>query len=175
MSIYGAKGLAWVKVNELEKGAGGFSLRLSKFLGTSDHGDYGSAGRCQWRHHFFGADRANVVNESMGALRVKLGHDLGLLEKKWAPLWVVDFNVRGVGRWLLTAIHHPFTSPSCSPEDLLTKPAKALSKAYDMVLNGTELGGGSIRIHDGKCKKPSSKFWGLTKKPKTSLVSCWML
>lgn len=163
VSIYGAKGLAWVKVNELEKGAEGLQSPIIKFLGDqATMAIMDRLGVANGDIIFFGADRANVVNESMGALRVKLGHDLGLLEKKWAPLWVVDFPMfEELEDGSLTAIHHPFTSPSCSPEDLLTKPAKALSKAYDMVLNGTELGGGSIRIHDGKMQKTVFKILGI--------------
>ena len=98
---------------------------------------------------FFGADKARIVNEAMGALRVKLGHDFGLVERGWKPLWVTDFPMfewdDKINRWF--AIHHPFTAPNCSREELLANPGQALSRAYDMVLNGTELGGGSIRIH----------------------------
>ena len=97
---------------------------------------------------FFGADKARIVSEALGALRIKLGHDLELLTSEWAPLWVVDFPMfeeDDEGR--LSALHHPFTAPQCSPEELKANPATALSRAYDMVLNGTELGGGSIRIH----------------------------
>ena len=99
---------------------------------------------------FFGADKARIVNEAMGALRVKLGHDFGLVERGWKPLWVTDFPMfewdDKTNRWF--AIHHPFTAPNCSREELLANPGQALSRAYDMVLNGTELGGGSIRIHN---------------------------
>jgi len=97
---------------------------------------------------FFGADRARVVNEALGALRVKVAHDVGLVNEGWAPLWVVDFPMfeeDGKGGW--TPLHHPFTAPSCSVEELTANPGTALSRAYDMVLNGCELGGGSIRIH----------------------------
>ncbi len=99
---------------------------------------------------FFGADKATVVNEALGALRVKLGHDRGLLEGDWQPLWVVDFPMfekePHTGRW--TALHHPFTAPKEDQLDSLeTDPGACLSRAYDLVLNGTELGGGSIRIH----------------------------
>ena len=97
---------------------------------------------------FFGADKTTVVNEARGALRCKLGEDLNLYTCEWAPLWVGDFPMfekNDKGQW--TALHHPFTAPSCSPEALEKDPGSALSQAYDMVLNGTELGGGSIRIH----------------------------
>ncbi|MEC8483254.1 MAG: amino acid--tRNA ligase-related protein, partial [Pseudomonadota bacterium] len=97
---------------------------------------------------FFGADKESIVNEALGALRCKLGADLDLYTCEWAPLWVVDFPMfEETPDGGVTAIHHPFTAPSCSPEDLKANPLTALSQAYDMVLNGTELGGGSIRIH----------------------------
>lgn len=103
---------------------------------------------------FFGAGKASVVNESIGALRIKLGHDLDMVKGDWAPLWVVDFPMfeeEDNGGW--TPLHHPFTAPSCDPEMLQKDPGAALSRAYDMVLNGTELGGGSIRIHDTEMQK----------------------
>jgi len=155
VSIYGARGLAWIKVNELEKGAEGLQSPIVKFLGEdvalaimeklgAQNGDI----------IFFGADKAKIVNEALGALRCKIGEDLDLYTCKWAPMWVVDFpmfeELDGGG---LTAIHHPFTSPSCTPEELKAHPEKALSRAYDIVLNGTELGGGSIRIHDAEMQR----------------------
>ena len=154
VGIYGAKGLAWIKVNELAKGIEGLQspivknmtnvvLEMMERLGAQD-GDI----------VFFGAGKASVVNESIGALRVKLGHDLDMVEGEWAPLWVVDFPMfeeDDNGSW--TALHHPFTAPSCDPESLEKAPGEALSRAYDMVLNGTELGGGSIRIHDPEMQK----------------------
>ena len=97
---------------------------------------------------FFGADQARVVNEALGALRIKVAEQLDMVAAGWAPLWVVDFPMfedDGGGKW--TPLHHPFTAPSCSAEDLAADPGTALSRAYDMVLNGCELGGGSIRIH----------------------------
>jgi aspartyl-tRNA synthetase len=151
VSIYGAKGLAWIKVNELEAGVEGLQSPILKFIPDdivmqlmdrlgAENGDI----------IFFGADKAAIVNESLGALRVKLGEDLNLYTCEWAPLWVVDFPMfEEDGEGGLTPLHHPFTSPSCSIEELTANPAQALSRAYDMVLNGTELGGGSIRIHDG--------------------------
>src|SRR5690606_33446637 len=150
VSIYGARGLAYIKVNDKTNLEEGLQSPIVKFLPTSvrqsllerlsaENGDI----------IFFGADSANVVTEALGALRCKLGQDLNLYTCKWAPLWVVDFpmfeEVDGGG---LAALHHPFTSPSCSPEELEASPATALSRAYDMVLNGTELGGGSVRIHN---------------------------
>ena len=98
---------------------------------------------------FFGADSTRVVSDGLGALRVKLGHDLNLLTHQWAPLWVVDFPMfEDAGDGHVAALHHPFTAPTVDADTLKTKPLDALSRAYDMVLNGTELGGGSIRIHD---------------------------
>ncbi len=148
---YGAKGLAWVKVNDVAAGRDGLQSPIVKFLPDeaisaiiertgSQNGDL----------LFFGAGDRVMVNESMGALRVKLGHDRGLVAEGWAPLWVVDFpmfewNPKD-NRW--DALHHPFTSPNTeNPDELAANPGDMLSRAYDMVLNGTELGGGSVRIH----------------------------
>ena len=97
---------------------------------------------------FFGADQERVVNEALGALRIKVAEDRGMITEGWSPLWVVDFPMfeeDGNGQW--TPLHHPFTAPSCSADELAANPGQALSRAYDMVLNGCELGGGSIRIH----------------------------
>lgn len=151
VAIYGAKGLAYIKVNALEKGLEGLQSPILKFLPETvvqvilerteaKNGDL----------IFFGADKAQVVNEALGALRAKVGHDLGLAKAGWKPLWVVDFPMferdDEENRW--KALHHPFTSPADGHEDLLeTDPERALSKAYDMVLNGSEIGGGSVRIH----------------------------
>ena len=151
VAIYGAKGLAYIKVNALEKGLEGLQSPILKFLpeaavkvilertGAKD-GDL----------IFFGADKAKVVNEALGALRAKVGHERGLSEPGWKPVWVVDFPMfewdEEENRW--QALHHPFTAPADGHEDLLeSEPGKALSKAYDMVLNGSEIGGGSVRIH----------------------------
>ncbi|MCA3132697.1 MAG: aspartate--tRNA ligase, partial [Rhodocyclaceae bacterium] len=152
VAIYGAKGLAYVKVNDWAKGMEGLQSPILKFLpepvvlnvmertGAED-GDV----------IFFGADRAKVVNDAMGALRAKIGHDHGLASKEWKPLWVMDFPMFDWNeedkRW--DALHHPFTSPQDGHEGFLdTDPGKAQAKAYDMVLNGWEIGGGSVRIHD---------------------------
>ena len=98
---------------------------------------------------FFGADKAKIVNDALGALRCKIGADLDLYTKAWAPLWVVDFPMFELnGDVRLNSLHHPFTMPSCTIEELKANPEAALSRAYDMVLNGMELGGGSIRIHN---------------------------
>ncbi len=149
VSIYGARGLAWIKVNELAKGVEGLQSPIVKFLGAevslqlmervgANDGDI----------VFFGADKGKIVSEALGALRCKIGEDLNLYQSEWAPLWVVDFPMfEETNDGSLTAIHHPFTAPSCTPEELSAHPETALSRAYDMVLNGCELGGGSIRIH----------------------------
>ncbi len=150
VSIYGAKGLAWIKVNEIENGVNGLQSPIIKFLGDevtmaimdrlgAENGDI----------VFFGADKEKVVSEALGALRIKVGEDLEMSQCEWAPLWVVDFPMfEETSDGGLTALHHPFTAPSCTPEELKADPLNALSRAYDMVLNGCELGGGSIRIHD---------------------------
>ena len=156
VKIYGAKGLAWIKVNDKAKGRDGLQSPIVKNLhdaalvailertGAQD-GDL----------VFFGADKAKIVNDSIGALRLKVGHSTfgkahGLFENRWAPVWVVDFPMFEYDdeemRW--TAVHHPFTSPKDGHEEYMDgNPGKCLSKAYDMVLNGWELGGGSVRIH----------------------------
>ena len=151
VKIYGAKGLAYIKVNDLAKGVEGLQSPILKFLPpatvnaildrtSAQNGDL----------IFFGADRAKVVNESLGALRVKVGHEHGHFDAGWRPLWVVDFPMfewdEDEKRW--GAMHHPFTSPADGHEDLLaSNPAAARAKAHDMVLNGWEIGGGSVRIH----------------------------
>lgn len=161
---YGAKGLAWIKVNDVAAGREGLQSPIVKFLpdealdailqrtGT-ETGDL----------LFFGAGDAKMVNESMGALRVQLGHDLNMVAREWKPLWVVDFpmfewNDREE-RW--DALHHPFTAPSCSVEELQNKPGESLSRAYDMVLNGCELGGGSVRIHNAEMQQSVLKILGI--------------
>jgi aspartyl-tRNA synthetase len=148
---YGAKGLAYIKVNERARGREGLQSPIIKFLG-----DAALAGILERTHAadndliFFGADRATVVNDALGALRLKVGQDLKLLVPGWRPLWVVDFPMfewdAAERRW--TAMHHPFTAPqSDDPAALRAAPAAALARAYDMVLNGSEVGGGSVRIH----------------------------
>ena len=151
VGIYGAKGLAYVKVNDLGQGRDGLQSPILKFLpdGAVD-GILQRTGAQNGDLIFFGADKATVVNEAIGALRVRLGHDLGLMQGEWRPLWVVDFPMfewdAGESRW--QALHHPFTAPKADHVELLdSAPGDTLSRAYDMVLNGTEVGGGSIRIH----------------------------
>ncbi len=149
VSIYGAKGLAWIKVNELEKGVEGLQSPIIKFLGDDVTMNIMSRiGAANGDIVFFGADKETIVNEALGALRCKVGEDLNLYTCDWAPLWVVDFPMfEETDNGSLTALHHPFTAPTCSPEELEANPSQALSRAYDMVLNGYEVGGGSVRIH----------------------------
>ncbi|NLY58642.1 MAG: aspartate--tRNA ligase [Gammaproteobacteria bacterium] len=149
VSIYGAKGLAYIKVNERAKGVEGLQSPIVKFIPEDNLNTIlDRVGAVDGDIVFFGADKEKIVSEALGALRIKLGHDLELLTCEWAPLWVVDFPMfEENDDGSLTALHHPFTAPKCSPEDLKGNPQAALSRAYDMVLNGTELGGGSIRIH----------------------------
>ncbi len=150
VSIYGAKGLAYIKVNDLSNGIDGLQSPIVKYASNEIWSSVlAKTGAQVGDLIFFGADKADIVNEAMGALRVKLGHDLKLLQGEWKPVWVVDFPMfawdEKSGRY--NAIHHPFTAPSCSVEDLVANPGAALSRAYDLVLNGTEVGGGSIRIN----------------------------
>jgi aspartyl-tRNA synthetase len=150
VGIYGAKGLAYIKVNDRNGGIDGLQSPIVKFAPAEVwESVLTKTGAQTGDLIFFGADKASVVNEAMGALRVKLGHDLNLLEGDWKPVWVVDFPMfewdDKSQRW--NAIHHPFTAPSCSVEELQANPGAALSRAYDLVLNGTEVGGGSIRIN----------------------------
>lgn len=165
VGIYGAKGLAYIKVNDLAAGRDGLQSPILKFLPDdvveaimqrvgAETGDL----------VFFGADKTSVVNESLGALRVKVGQDLDMVEHGWRPLWVVEFPMfewdDKSERW--HALHHPFTAPRESDVGLLeTDPEKCLSRAYDMVLNGTELGGGSIRIHQTEIQKKVLELLGI--------------
>ncbi|MDZ7787315.1 MAG: aspartate--tRNA ligase [Halofilum sp. (in: g-proteobacteria)] len=162
---YGAKGLAYIKVNERGQGREGLQSPILKFLPDDvietllEHtaatgGDL----------IFFGADKARVVNDALGALRVKVGHDRGFVQRAWCPLWVVDFPMfewdDSTNAW--TPLHHPFTAPAVNnPDELRAHPKQALSRAYDMVLNGTELGGGSIRIHDRGLQEAALEVLGI--------------
>lgn len=164
VSIYGARGLAWIKVNDIDAGVEGLQSPILKFMPEdvvaqmmqrleAANGDI----------IFFGADKTRIVNESLGALRIKVAEDQGLVAEGWAPLWVVDFPMfeeDGDGGW--TPLHHPFTAPSCSPEELASDPENALSRAYDMVLNGCELGGGSVRIHQRDMQETVFKILGIS-------------
>ncbi len=166
VAIYGARGLAYIKVNEKGLGREGLQSPIVKFIpdealavildrtGAED-GDL----------IFFGADKAKVVNEALGALRVKVAQDMGLVNRGWQPLWVVDFPMfeydDDAQRW--TALHHPFTSPNTDdPQELLDNPGESLSRAYDMVLNGTELGGGSARIHSQAMQESVFQLLGIS-------------
>ena len=149
---YGAKGLAYIKVNDVDAGPDGLQSPILKFLPDETvKGILERTGAKSGDLIFFGADKARVVNDALGALRVKVGEDRGLVAEGWAPLWVIDFPMfekdKTTKRW--TALHHPFTAPSVNDANALKADAgNALSRAYDMVLNGSEIGGGSIRIHD---------------------------
>jgi aspartyl-tRNA synthetase len=151
VGIYGAKGLAYIKVNDIGSGRDGLQSPILKFLpDAAVDGIMQRTGAQDGDLVFFGADKETIVNEAIGALRVKLGHDLALMSDEWQPLWVVDFPMfewdEGEGRW--QALHHPFTAPKAEHVDSLqSTPGECLSRAYDMVINGTEVGGGSIRIH----------------------------
>ncbi len=156
VKIYGAKGLAYIKVNDWSQGREGLQSPIVKNLDDNALGEIiARTGARNGDIIFFGADKAKVVNDAIGALRIKIGHSAfgrknGLFEDRWAPLWVIDFPMFEFDeegqRW--SAVHHPFTSPKDGHEDLMdTAPEKCLAKAYDMVLNGIEMGGGSVRIH----------------------------
>ena len=158
VGIYGAKGLAYIKINE-----DGPSSPIIKFLGKevtqkvikqtqAETGDI----------IFFGADKTKIVNEALGNLREKLAYDLDLFDKEWAPIWVFDFPMFDVeDDGSLNAIHHPFTAPSGDIKDLLDNPENILSRAYDLVINGSEVGGGSIRIHQSDMQKKVLKLLGI--------------
>ncbi len=167
VSRYGARGLAYIKVNELAKGVEGLQSPILKFLPDEVAMEImARTGAEDGDLVFFGADKTHIVNESLGALRVKLGMDRGLVEDGWRPLWVVDFPMfewddKDGGRW--QALHHPFTAPAVdSPEELAANPGDTLSRAYDMVLNGTEVGGGSIRIHSPQMQAEVFKILGIS-------------
>jgi aspartyl-tRNA synthetase len=148
---YGAKGLAYIKVNDAAAGREGLQSPILKFLpDAAIRGIMERTGAADGDLVFFGADKARVVSDALGALRVRLGEDRGLVTEGWQPLWIVDFPMferdRHTQRW--TSLHHPFTAPSVDDiAELGNAPGEILSRAYDMVLNGSELGGGSIRIH----------------------------
>jgi aspartyl-tRNA synthetase len=162
---YGAKGLAYIKVNEVAKGRDGLQSPILKFL--PDATVAGLVARLGLRDNdvvFFGADKRKVVNDSLAALRVRIGRDLGLVRPGWFPLWVVDFPMfewdPKEKRW--AALHHPFTAPSIDDVAALeANPGAALSRAYDMVLNGNEIGGGSIRIHRSELQSAVFRILGI--------------
>ncbi|MDB4026053.1 aspartate--tRNA ligase [Candidatus Thioglobus sp.] len=158
VSIYGAKGLAYIKIND-----DGPSSPIIKFLGddvTQQVIDLTEAKKGDII--FFGADKSKIVNEALGSLREKLAKDLNLFDKEWAPIWVIDFPMFDVSDdGSLNAIHHPFTAPSVDTKTLLENPEKSLSRAYDLVINGSEVGGGSIRIHKSEMQKTVLKLLGI--------------
>ena len=156
VKIYGAKGLAYIKVNDVAKGRDGLQSPIVKNLHDGAIAEViARTGAKDGDLIFFGADKAKVVNDAIGALRIKIGHSEfgrknGLFEDRWAPLWVVDFPMFEFDEESerYTAVHHPFTAPKDGHEDwMVTAPEKCISKGYDMVLNGWEMGGGSVRIH----------------------------
>ena len=163
VGIYGAKGMPWIKVNDIDKGLEGLQSPILKFLSE----DVVSAllARVNAKSGdiiFFGSDTKAVVSEALGALRLKLGEDLDLLEGDWKPLWVVDFPMFEEIDGRMHALHHPFTAPTnLTPEQLEANPIGALSDAYDMVLNGCELGGGSVRIHDQAMQSAAFRILGI--------------
>ena len=164
VGIYGAKGLAWIKVNEIEKGVEGLQSPIIKFIGDDNTMKImDKLGAQNGDIIFFGADKEKIVNEALGALRCKLGEDLNMYTTEWAALWVVDFPMfEENSDGSISALHHPFTAPSCSAEELEKAPLEALSRAYDMVLNGCELGGGSIRIHDESMQETVFRVLGIS-------------
>ena len=157
-SIYGAKGLAYIKLNE-----DGPASPIIKFLGDEvTQKVIELTGAQTGDIIFFGADKAKIVNESIGNLREKLAKDLNLYDKEWAPIWVLDFPMFDVeDDGSLNAIHHPFTAPSVDAETLIDNPGEALSRAYDLVINGSEVGGGSIRIHQSDMQKTVLTLLGI--------------
>ena len=169
VKIYGARGLAWIRVNDAAKGREGLQSPIVKNLHDAALAEVlARTGAQSGDLIFFGADKAKVVNDALGALRIKIGHSefgrsRGLLAEGWAPLWVVDFPMfeydDEAQRW--NAVHHPFTAPKDGHEDFMdTDPGRCVAKAYDMVLNGWELGGGSVRIHRAEVQ---SKVFGALK------------
>ena len=162
---YGARGLAYIKCNDVSEGREGLQSPILKFLPDEAISTIlERTGAATGDLIFFGADKAQVVNESLGALRIRIGHDRGLVEEGWRFLWVVDFPMfehdERENRW--NALHHPFTAPATdSADDLEAHPGDMLSRAYDMVLNGTELGGGSVRIHKMDMQQRVFKLLGI--------------
>lgn len=167
VGIYGAKGLAYIKVNDINNGSNGLQSPILKFLPDDAVADIMRRLKVESGDLvFFGADKASIVNESMGALRVKLGTENGHLKADWKPVWITDFPMfewdETGQRW--NALHHPFTAPSADDLAVLQKdPGQALSRAYDLVLNGTEIGGGSIRIHRTEMQEAVFRLLGISK------------
>ena len=163
VGVYGAKGLAWIKINDISKGVEGLQSPILKFM--SEDVIESLLAKLSVKSGdiiFFGADKTKIVNEALGALRVKVAEDLGLIREGWAPLWVIDFPMfEQTSDGNLTSLHHPFTAPACHVGQLNKDPVSALSRAYDMVLNGTELGGGSIRINASEMQRAVFKVLGI--------------
>ncbi|TKB50570.1 aspartate--tRNA ligase [Ferrimonas sediminicola] len=164
VGIYGAKGLAWVKVNDAGKGIEGVQSPVAKFLTDEIIDAIVERNRAEDGDIIlFGADSYAIVTDAMGALRLKAGEDFGLTSDEWKPLWVVDFPMFEKINGSFHALHHPFTAPrDLTPEELEANPAAALSDAYDMVLNGVELGGGSVRIHDQQMQATAFRILGIS-------------
>ena len=166
VSNFGAKGLAYIRVEDPKKGKEGLQSPIIKFLEDDIVKVLlKQVGATKGDIIFFGAGPKKIVNDSLAALRVKLGKDLNLLNKDWAPCWVTDFpmfELNASGE--ITPLHHPFTSPKCTEEELKTDPLNCLSNAYDVVLNGLELGGGSVRIHDHEMLSSVLQVLGIDKK-----------
>eukprot|EP00095_Tigriopus_kingsejongensis_P008167 snap_masked-scaffold6514_size3807-processed-gene-0.1 protein:Tk08167 transcript:snap_masked-scaffold6514_size3807-processed-gene-0.1-mRNA-1 annotation:"aspartyl-trna synthetase" len=161
---YGAKGLAYIKCNDIAAGAEGLQSPIVKFFSAESlQGIIERTGAQDGDLIFFGADKAKIVNDAIGALRVKVGHDLGLVEGDWRALWVIDFPMfeydEREKRYY--AVHHPFTSAAEGVEAVRADPEKALSRAYDLVINGTEVGGGSIRIHNPETQQAMLELLGI--------------
>jgi aspartyl-tRNA synthetase len=163
VSIYGAKGLAWVKVNDLSAGREGLQSPILKFMQEEVINQLMQAVQAETGDIiFFGADKVKIVNEAIGALRIKVAEDLGQVRTGWAPLWVIDFPMfEQASDGSLTSLHHPFTAPACDIEELAQNPLTSLSRAYDLVLNGTELGGGSIRINKTEMQQSVFEVLGI--------------
>jgi aspartyl-tRNA synthetase len=163
VGIYGARGLAYIKVNERAKGVEGLQSPIVKNIPEANlNVILDRVGAVDGDIVFFGADKAKVVSEALGALRIKVGNDFELLTCEWAPMWVIDFPMFDENDdGSFSALHHPFTAPKCTPQELESNPATALSRAYDMVLNGTELGGGSIRIHRKEMQQAVFRLLGI--------------
>ena len=166
VGIYGAKGLAYIKVNDLSAGIDGLQSPIVKFFPDQVMEIMDRVGAKDGDIVFFGADKSKVVNEALGALRVKIGEDLGMVNGRFAPVWVVDFPMfeEDEETARMTAIHHPFTQPKATTEEILNhdEPHQMLSRAYDLVINGLEVGGGSVRIHDSAMQAAVLKMLGIS-------------
>ena len=159
---YGAKGLAYIKVNDRAAGADGLQSPILKFLAPETvEAVLARVGAQTGDIVFFGADVAQVVHDAMGAFRNELGRALGLVEDRWAPLWVTEFPLFETGREGLAPAHHPFAQPACSASAVRERPQQALARAYDFVLNGVEVGGGSLRIHDVETQRAVFEALGI--------------